>query len=58
MAADFRDHDAFILRAMRLGDLARGAGAVLEGNGEVDVAGIAYDSRRSTEFLVAVTDGC
>ncbi|HKC19958.1 MAG TPA: Mur ligase family protein, partial [Candidatus Dormibacteraeota bacterium] len=31
---------------MRLGELARGAGAVLEGNADVEVAGIAYDSRR------------
>jgi len=41
---------------MRLGDLARGAGAVLEGNSEVDVAGIAYDSRRAAagDLFVAV----
>jgi UDP-N-acetylmuramoyl-L-alanyl-D-glutamate--2,6-diaminopimelate ligase len=31
---------------MRLDELARGAGAVLEGNPDVDVTGIAYDSRR------------
>lgn len=31
---------------MRLADLARGGGAVLEGNGDVEVTGIAYDSRR------------
>ena len=31
---------------MRLDELARGAGAVLEGNPEVEVTGIAYDSRR------------
>lgn len=31
---------------MRLEQLARGAGAVLEGNADVDVGGIAYDSRR------------
>ncbi|HVH62909.1 MAG TPA: UDP-N-acetylmuramoyl-L-alanyl-D-glutamate--2,6-diaminopimelate ligase [Candidatus Dormibacteraeota bacterium] len=31
---------------MKLGDLARGGGAVLEGNPDVDVTGIAYDSRR------------
>ena len=31
---------------MRLADLARGAGAVLDGNGDVDVTGITYDSRR------------
>ena len=31
---------------MRLADLARGGGAVLEGNGEVDITGVAYDSRR------------
>ena len=30
---------------MKLADLARGAGAVLEGDGEVEVTGIAYDSR-------------
>src|SRR5260370_14125927 len=33
---------------MRLEDLARGVpGAVLEGNGDVEVAGIAYDSRQA-----------
>jgi UDP-N-acetylmuramoyl-L-alanyl-D-glutamate--2,6-diaminopimelate ligase len=31
---------------MRLEDLARGAGAVLEGNPDVEITGIAYDSRR------------
>ncbi|TMC84934.1 MAG: hypothetical protein E6J06_05190 [Chloroflexi bacterium] len=31
---------------MRLDELARGAGAALEGNPEVEVTGIAYDSRR------------
>ncbi len=31
---------------MRLSDLARGGGAVLEGNGDVEIMGIAYDSRR------------
>jgi UDP-N-acetylmuramoyl-L-alanyl-D-glutamate--2,6-diaminopimelate ligase len=31
---------------MRLEELARGAGAVLEGNPDVEVSGIAYDSRR------------
>jgi len=31
---------------MKLADLARGGGAVLEGDGEVEVTGIAYDSRR------------
>ena len=31
---------------MKLADLARGGGAVLEGSGEVEVTGIAYDSRR------------
>lgn len=31
---------------MKLGDLARGGGAVLEGNPDVEVTGIAYDSRR------------
>jgi len=30
---------------MRLADLARGAGAVLDGNGDVEITGIAYDSR-------------
>jgi UDP-N-acetylmuramoyl-L-alanyl-D-glutamate--2,6-diaminopimelate ligase len=42
---------------MRLGDLARGAGAVLEGDGDVDVAGIAYDSRHvaSGDLFVAVS---
>ena len=46
MAADFCDHDAFILRSMKLRDLARGGGAVLEGDGDVEITGIAYDSRR------------
>lgn len=31
---------------MKLADLARGAGAVLDGNGDVEISGIAYDSRR------------
>jgi UDP-N-acetylmuramoyl-L-alanyl-D-glutamate--2,6-diaminopimelate ligase len=31
---------------MSLADLARWGGAVLEGNGDVDITGIAYDSRR------------
>ena len=31
---------------MKLADLARGAGAVLEGDGDVEITGIAYDSRR------------
>jgi UDP-N-acetylmuramoyl-L-alanyl-D-glutamate--2,6-diaminopimelate ligase len=31
---------------MRLADLARGVGAHLDGNGDVDVASVAYDSRR------------
>jgi UDP-N-acetylmuramoyl-L-alanyl-D-glutamate--2,6-diaminopimelate ligase len=41
---------------MRLADLARGAGAVLDGNGDVDVTGIAYDSRRVApgDLFVAV----
>jgi len=41
---------------MRLADLARGAGAVLDGNGDVDVTGIAYDSRRAGagDLFVAV----
>ena len=41
---------------MRLSDLARGAGAVLEGNSDVEVTGIAYDSRRVAEgdLFVAV----
>ena len=41
---------------MRLADLARGAGAVLDGNGDVDVTGIAYDSRRAGQgdLFVAV----
>ena len=42
---------------MRLEELARGAGAVLEGNPDVDVTGIAYDSRRvgRGDLFVAVT---
>ena len=41
---------------MRLADLARGAGAVLDGNGDVDITGIAYDSRRvaAGDLFVAV----
>lgn len=41
---------------MRLEQLARGAGAVLEGNPDVDVTGIAYDSRRVNpgDLFVAV----
>ena len=31
---------------MKLGDLARGGGAVLEGDGDVEITGIASDSRR------------
>src|SRR5438477_643332 len=42
---DFRDHEPIILRLdMKLADLARGAGAVLEGNGEVEVTGIEVDN--------------
>jgi len=41
---------------MRLDELARGTGAVLEGNPEVEITGIAYDSRRvnSGDLFVAV----
>ncbi len=41
---------------MRLDELARGAGAVLEGNPEVEITGIAYDSRRVSpgDLFVAV----
>jgi UDP-N-acetylmuramoyl-L-alanyl-D-glutamate--2,6-diaminopimelate ligase len=41
---------------VKLGDLARGAGAVLDGDGEVDVTGIAYDSRHVApgDLFVAV----
>jgi len=41
---------------MRLEELARGAGAVLEGDPDVDVTGIAYDSRRVNpgDLFVAV----
>ncbi len=41
---------------MRLEDLARGAGAVLDGNPDVDITGIAYDSRRVNpgDLFVAV----
>src|SRR5579864_7817507 len=41
---------------MRLEELARGAGAVLEGRPDVDVTGIAYDSRRVNpgDLFVAV----
>src|SRR2546428_10498244 len=43
---------------MKLADLARGVrGAKLEGNGDVDVTGIAYDSRRVKpgDLFVAVS---
>ena len=41
---------------MRLADLVRGAGAVLDGSGEVEITGIAYDSRRAGpgDLFVAV----
>ena len=41
---------------MRLADLARGSGAVLEGDGDVDITGIAYDSRHVAhgDLFVAV----
>ncbi len=41
---------------MRLGDLAAGAGAALEGSAEVEITGIAYDSRRVNpgDLFVAV----
>ena len=41
---------------MKLADLARGSGAVLEGDGEVEITGIAYDSRRVSpgDLFVAV----
>ncbi|TMC83492.1 MAG: hypothetical protein E6J08_02660 [Chloroflexi bacterium] len=41
---------------MRLDELARGAGAVLEGDPEVEITGIAYDSRRVSpgDLFVAV----
>ena len=41
---------------MRLDELARGAGAVLEGNPDVNVTGVAYDSRRVApgDLFVAV----
>jgi UDP-N-acetylmuramoyl-L-alanyl-D-glutamate--2,6-diaminopimelate ligase len=41
---------------MKLADLAHGAGAVLDGNGDVDITGIAYDSRHvaSGDLFVAV----
>src|SRR5690349_3391656 len=41
---------------MKLVDLARGAGAVLDGNGDVEITGIAYDSRRVSpgDLFVAV----
>ena len=42
---------------MKLAELARGGGALLEGNGDVEVTGIAYDSRRVQpgDLFVAVT---
>jgi UDP-N-acetylmuramoyl-L-alanyl-D-glutamate--2,6-diaminopimelate ligase len=41
---------------MKLESLARGAGAVLDGNGDVEITGIAYDSRRAGpgDLFVAV----
>ena len=41
---------------MKLADLARGSGAVLDGDGDVDITGIAYDSRRVSpgDLFVAV----
>lgn len=41
---------------MRLEELARGAGAILEGNPDIDITGIAYDSRRVNpgDLFVAV----
>jgi len=41
---------------VKLADLARGAGAVLDGSGDVEITGIAYDSRRvnSGDLFVAV----
>jgi UDP-N-acetylmuramoyl-L-alanyl-D-glutamate--2,6-diaminopimelate ligase len=41
---------------MRLGDLAGGAGAALDGNPDIDITGIAYDSRRvgGGDLFVAV----
>ena len=41
---------------MKLADLARGSGAVLDGDGDVEVTGIAYDSRRVSpgDLFVAV----
>jgi UDP-N-acetylmuramoyl-L-alanyl-D-glutamate--2,6-diaminopimelate ligase len=47
-----------MLPGMKLADIARGVpGATLEGNGEVEVTGIAYDSRRVKpgDLFVAVT---
>src|SRR5260370_21881909 len=47
-----------MLRDMRLEDLARGVpGAMLEGSGDVQISGIAYDSRRVKrgDLFVAVT---
>ena len=46
MTPDVRDHRPIMLATMRLIDLARGAGGVLDGTGDVEVSGIAYDSRR------------
>jgi UDP-N-acetylmuramoyl-L-alanyl-D-glutamate--2,6-diaminopimelate ligase len=48
MPADVGDHGPIMLPfTMKLADLARGVpGARLEGNGEVNVTGIAHDSRR------------
>ena len=46
--ADVRDHAPIMLPlGMKLADIARGVpDARLEGNADVDVTGIAYDSRR------------
>jgi UDP-N-acetylmuramyl-tripeptide synthetase len=47
VSTDFGDHEPIILRPdMKLRELARGGGAVLDGDGDVEITGIAYDSRR------------
>ena len=57
-SADVRDHHPIMLpKRMKLADLARGVPDVtLEGNGDVEVTGIAYDSRRvkGGDLFVAV----
>jgi UDP-N-acetylmuramyl-tripeptide synthetase len=59
VATDVRDHAPIMLPvSMKLAEIARGVpGATLEGTGDVEVTGIAYDSRRVKpgDLFVAVS---